>query len=95
MGQNTVSAQLTGVTGASAPVKNNPALAGAVRPGGPSRKPIGETGNKDTAITQEPAQNKSNRVKYSCSSCSKVSVWGKPNLNIICDDCGGNFIARN
>lgn len=93
MGQNTVSAQLAGVTGASAPIKDNPALACAVRPGGPGRKPIGEAGTQNTTSNQEMVQNKSNRIKYSCGTCPKISVWGKPNLNIICGDCGSKILA--
>ena len=32
--------------------------------------------------------NKSNRLKYTCPNC-KTSVWGKPDLNILCgnDEC--------
>ena len=91
MGQNTVSAQLAGVTGASAPIKDNPALAGAVRPGGPGRKPIAEAGTGEDCSTQEPVLNKSNRIKYFCPLCPKLSVWGKPNLNLVCGDCGSKF----
>ena len=28
-----------------------------------------------------------NKVKYSCVECSNVTVWGRPNLNIICGNC--------
>lgn len=34
-----------------------------------------------------------NKVKYSCSCLN--NVWGKPNLNIRCEDCGELFIAVN
>lgn len=34
--------------------------------------------------------NRSNRVKYCCYSCN-VNLWGKPNLNIICGECGNKF----
>lgn len=93
MGQNTVSAQLAGVTGATAPIKDNPALAGAVRPGGPSRKPVAETENDVLGSALEPVQNKSNRLKYTCGGCPKISVWGKPGLNITCGDCGQKFLV--
>lgn len=86
MGQNTVSAQLEGIAGASAPIKDNPALAGAVRPGGPGRRPMSDVG-EEPAQAPEPSPNKSNRLKYTCGTCPKVSVWGKPGLNIICGDC--------
>lgn len=33
-----------------------------------------------------------NKTKYSCPSC-KVNVWGKPELNLICEDCQKNFQA--
>lgn len=31
-------------------------------------------------------KNRSNRIKYSCPSCS-MNVWGKPELNIVCGGC--------
>ncbi len=95
LGQNTVSAQLVGVMGASAPIKDNPALAGAVRPGGPSRKPIAEVAVGEVPSAPEAAPNKSNRIKYTCGGCPKLSVWGRPNLNIVCGDCGSRFVALN
>jgi len=95
MGQHLVSAQLEGVIGSSAPIKDNPALAGAVRPGGPTRKPIAETGSEQSYTMPEPISNKSNRLKYTCGVCPKVSVWGKPSLNIVCGDCGQRFSATN
>lgn len=36
--------------------------------------------------TSKPA-NKSNRHKYQCPQCS-MQVWGKPDLYIVCGDCG-------
>ena len=95
MGQHLVSAQLEGVLGSSAPIKDNPALAGAVRPGGPTRKPIAETGSEQSDTMPEPISNKSNRLKYTCGGCPKVNVWGKPSLNIVCGDCGQLFSAAN
>jgi len=38
-------------------------------------------------------KNKSNRVKYCCPCCD-TAVWGKPNLNIICGDCGMPLAAE-
>lgn len=35
--------------------------------------------------------NKSNRVKYSCPDC-RVNVWGKPELKIVCGECGQEFL---
>lgn len=92
LGQNTVSAQLQGVAGAAAPVKDNPALAEAVRPGGPGRRPISDDGG-EAPCQPEPTSNKSNRLKYTCGTCLKVSVWGKPGLNIICGDCSQRLEA--
>lgn len=40
-------------------------------------------------FTLEETSNKSNRSKYTCS-CS-FNVWGKPDLNLICGDCGESF----
>lgn len=40
--------------------------------------------------TQKP--NKTNRVKYSCETC-KINIWGKPNLNVVCGECGATFTA--
>jgi hypothetical protein len=33
-----------------------------------------------------PERKPPTRVKYTCPSC-EVNVWGKPGLNISCDDC--------
>ncbi len=34
----------------------------------------------------QPQPNKSNRVKCSCPGC-RVNIWGKPDLNLTCNDC--------
>ena len=34
----------------------------------------------------EKKENKSNRLKYSCTGCG-INVWGKPQLKINCVDC--------
>lgn len=39
------------------------------------------------AIPSSKPANKSNRHKYYCSGCY-MKVWGKPDLNILCGDCG-------
>ncbi len=38
----------------------------------------------------ENTPTKSTRMKYSCPDCG-VNVWGKPNLNITCGECGVSF----
>lgn len=95
-GEASVTAQMQGVQGTSAPIKENPALAGAVHPGGSSRPPLAPDGTAaPVAVGAEPAQNKSNRMKYTCSGCQKFSVWGKPDLNIVCGECGKKFVATS
>ncbi len=48
----------------------------------------GDIGGTDGNCEGKPkTMNRSNRLKYSCACCG-VAVWGKPNLNIICGDCG-------
>lgn len=37
-------------------------------------------------------ENKSNRKKYTCT-CA-INIWGKPELNIICGDCGEPFTEQ-
>jgi predicted SprT family Zn-dependent metalloprotease/ribosomal protein S27E len=95
LGQSTVSSQLEGVSGTAAPIKNNPALAGAVQPGGPHRKPFANAETELLTSIREPTENKSNRTKYTCGGCAKTSVWGKPSLNILCLDCGKKFVASS
>ncbi|HIH2751023.1 TPA: SprT-like domain-containing protein [Burkholderia lata] len=36
----------------------------------------------------------SNRVKYTCDGCGN-NIWGKPNLNVSCDDCRMPFKQRH
>lgn len=38
-------------------------------------------------MKEREQENRSNRSKYECSSCSQVSVWGRPGLKIKCVDC--------
>lgn len=44
---------------------------------------------------EEPEQNRSNRLKYQCINelcdVKGTSVWGKPNLNILCGECNEAF----
>ncbi|MDP2699889.1 SprT-like domain-containing protein [Thalassospira sp.] len=56
----------------------------AADPGDPSRK------QALAAIHPVTTENKSNRVKYRCPSCS-AQVWGKPDLKLNCGEeaCGG------
>lgn len=45
-------------------------------------------------ITTEGVFNqKKKKIKYSCSSCY-TNVWGKPDINIKCNDCDEDFIAK-
>lgn len=47
--------------------------------------------HEEIKMSDEPisTDNKSNRSKYTCSC--EINVWGKPKLNIRCDDCGDVF----
>lgn len=36
--------------------------------------------------------NRSNRHKYQCRSCG-IRVWGKPDLNVVCGDCGRRLVV--
>jgi SprT-like family len=36
--------------------------------------------------------NKSNRCKYTCQ-CG-FNIWGKPNLSVLCNECGTDFISQ-
>lgn len=38
-------------------------------------------------VKEREQENRSNRSKYECPSCSQVSVWGRPGLRIKCADC--------
>jgi predicted SprT family Zn-dependent metalloprotease len=39
-------------------------------------------------------ENKSNRIKYTCSMC-ETNIWGKPDLNVMCGDCNVAFEGAN
>ena len=39
-------------------------------------------------------ENKSNRIKYTCSMC-ETNIWGKPDLNVMCGDCNVAFEVAN
>nr|AMP42390.1 putative zinc metalloproteinase Mpr protein [uncultured bacterium IN-11] len=41
-----------------------------------------------------PTKGKSNRIKYTCSSCS-INVWGKANLKLSCLDCDTPLLPSN
>lgn len=91
-GESSASAQMQGIQGGGAPVKGNPALAAAVHPGGSSRPPLSPDGSLATTVDPVPVQNKTNRIKYTCSGCS-ISVWGKPSLNVLCGECKQQLTA--
>lgn len=38
-----------------------------------------------------PMPSKKNKVKYTCGC---ANVWGKPGLNMTCDDCGQEFVEQ-
>lgn len=44
-------------------------------------------------VLVDEVQSKPNRVKYTCSKCA-LNVWGKPDLHVICGDCGKRFKAN-
>ncbi len=51
------------------------------------------TNGKDDPKTQRLKKLRTlsrNKTKYSCPSC-RVNVWGKPNLNLRCEDCNVPF----
>lgn len=86
LGQASNATQFVGMVGSRPPMETAPGLAEAVRPirGAAAAQGDGEA--------PAPLPNKSNRVKYSCSGCeTKVSVWGKPGLKIICGECKSAF----
>lgn len=39
---------------------------------------------------EKAKKKKANKSKYTCPGCS-ANVWGKPELNVICGDCGERF----
>lgn len=47
------------------------------------------TPNKISDFHSTIPKPKSGRIKYSCPTCH-ANVWGKPALNISCNDCDGN-----
>lgn len=49
------------------------------------------TEGRGSAQLQRPVSKK-NKTKYSCPEC-KTNVWGKPELNLVCGDCGCKFVA--
>ncbi len=55
---------------------------------------LGELSRKSavTAIHQVTTENKSNRAKYRCPSCS-AQVWGKPGLKVHCGEPTCNGVA--
>lgn len=56
-------------------------------------KPVSTPSSGDE-VTGEPLEspsNKSNRAKYTCSSC-QTNVWGKHGLSIVCGECQQIFV---
>ena len=45
----------------------------------------------DDADKPKPTKPKKNKTKYTCSVV--LSIWGKPELNVICGDCEEAFQA--
>ena len=87
LGAQSMATQIDARHGTTAPIAINEALANAVRPGGGVRTASHATANGDVPTPV----NKSNRVKYTCSGCAKFSVWGKPEIELICGTCKANF----
>jgi len=84
LGAQSMANQIEGRQGTTAPFTNNEALASAVRPGGNVRSAAQSNEEGQPPVV---AANKSNRLKYTCSGCSKFSVWGKPDLALVCGKC--------
>ena len=92
IGAQSQATRIEGIQGTTVPMSSNQALASAIRPGGNVRNPEGSQ-NPETASGQPQASNKSNRIKYTCSGCKNISVWGKPSISLICGECKSAFIA--
>lgn len=43
-------------------------------------------------VKQKKATEK-NKIKYTCAGC-ECNVWGKPDLNIVCDDCDTHYYMQ-
>ena len=54
----------------------------------------GAEGSSTSAKKKKLVQKGRTKTKYSCSGC-KANVWGKPNLNLRCNDCGENMQISN
>lgn len=87
LGAQSMATQIDARHGTTVPIATNEALANAVRPGGSVRSASQATADGD----RPPLVNKSNRVKYTCTGCAKFSVWGKPEIELICGKCKSNF----
>lgn len=92
IGAQSQATRIEGIQGTTVPMSSNQALASAIRPGGNVRNPtVSQTSGAESGHIQ--TLNKSNRIKYTCSKCKNISVWGKPSLSIICGECKSAFIA--
>lgn len=92
IGAQSQATRIQGIQGTTVPMSSNQALASAIRPGGNVRN-AAVPQNQDTASGQPQTPNKSNRIKYTCSGCKNISVWGKPSISLICGECKSAFIA--
>ena len=51
--------------------------------------------SSDEEAAANAAAHNSNRMKHSFTGCTlPVSVWGKPSLHLICNDCNQRSNAR-
>lgn len=92
IGAQSQATRIEGIQGTTVPMSSNQALASAIRPGGNVRNPAASQ-IPDTESGQPQTPNKSNRIKYTCSGCKNISVWGKPSISLICGKCKSAFIA--
>lgn len=46
-----------------------------------------EAGSEGGESMTKPGGNASNRWKYSCPTCPKINVWGKPEMKLKCGEC--------
>lgn len=49
--------------------------------------PVPETLAQELGLVIREEGDRSNRTKYSCPTCPKVNVWGRPGLKIKCGEC--------
>lgn len=54
--------------------------------------PVPETIKQELDLVIREEGDKSNRKKYSCPVCPKISVWGRPGLLVKCGKCDSMFV---